>query len=159
MGVSLGAIYANPVVSRLVKANFISLRKLPYLFFQLITCKFCKSKGIFCISQPNPRQYNIGTRISQSAQSRCDSVPETSRQLMAVFRWRRLLTYIKMNIYKKVTVIKLQLQLQIFLIKILAGLPRARAPYSWNMVTLFSFGCHVIDRTYVSTRLQIVRAG
>ena len=38
-----------------------------------------------------------------------------------------------------------------------------RAPYSWNMVNLFSFGCHVIDRayvrTYVRTRLQIVRVG
>ena len=31
-----------------------------------------------------------------------------------------------------------------------------RAPYSWNMVNLFSFGCHVIDRAYVRTRLQIV---
>ena len=26
-----------------------------------------------------------------------------------------------------------------------------RAPYSWNMVNLFSFGCHVIDRAYVRT--------
>ena len=26
-----------------------------------------------------------------------------------------------------------------------------RAPYSWNMVNLFSFGCHVIDRAYAST--------
>ena len=38
-----------------------------------------------------------------------------------------------------------------------------RAPYSWNMVNLFSFGCHVIDRayvrTYLRTRLQIVRVG
>ena len=42
-----------------------------------------------------------------------------------------------------------------------------RAPYSWDMVNLFSFGCHVIDRayvrtclrTYVRTRLQIVRVG
>ena len=51
---------------------------------------------------------------------------------------------------------------------IIAGLPRAkrawsRAPYSWNMVNLFSFGCHVTDRayvrTYVRTRLQIVRVG
>ena len=25
------------------------------------------------------------------------------------------------------------------------------APYSWNMVILFSFGCHVIDRVYAST--------
>ena len=36
-----------------------------------------------------------------------------------------------------------------------------RAPFSWNMVNLFSFGCHAIDRAYVSTyvrtRLQIVR--
>ena len=37
---------------------------------------------------------------------------------------------------------------------IIAGLPRAkrtwdRAPYSWNMVNLFSFGCHVTDRAYV----------
>ena len=24
-----------------------------------------------------------------------------------------------------------------------------RAPYPWNMVNLFSFGCHVIDRAYV----------
>ena len=24
-----------------------------------------------------------------------------------------------------------------------------RAPYSWNMVNLFSFDCHVIDRAYV----------
>ena len=24
-----------------------------------------------------------------------------------------------------------------------------RTPYSWNMVNLFSFGCHVIDRAYV----------
>ena len=38
-----------------------------------------------------------------------------------------------------------------------------RAPYSLNMVNLFSFGCHVTDRayvrTYVRTRLQIVRVG
>ena len=39
---------------------------------------------------------------------------------------------------------------------IIAGLPRAkrawdRAPYSWHMVNLFSFGCHVIDRAYVRT--------
>ena len=42
-----------------------------------------------------------------------------------------------------------------------------RAPYSWNMVNLFSLGCHVTDRayvrtyirTYVRTRLQIVRVG
>ena len=26
-----------------------------------------------------------------------------------------------------------------------------RALYSWNMVNLFSFGCHVIDRAYAST--------
>ena len=26
-----------------------------------------------------------------------------------------------------------------------------RAPYPWNMVNLFSFGCHVIDRAYVRT--------
>ena len=42
---------------------------------------------------------------------------------------------------------------------ILAGLPRAkrawdRAPYSWNMVNLFSFGCHVIDRAYVRTYVR-----
>ena len=34
-----------------------------------------------------------------------------------------------------------------------------RAPYPWNMVNLFSFGCHVIDRAYVLTRLQIVWMG
>ena len=34
--------------------------------------------------------------------------------------------------------------------KILAGLPR-EAPYPWNMVNLFSCGCHVIDRAYVRT--------
>ena len=38
-----------------------------------------------------------------------------------------------------------------------------RAPYSWNMVNLFSLGFHVTDRayvrTYVRTRLQIVRVG
>ena len=42
-----------------------------------------------------------------------------------------------------------------------------RAPYPWNTVNLFSFGCHVIDRayvrtyvhTYVRTRLQIVWVG
>ena len=33
----------------------------------------------------------------------------------------------------------------------------ARAPYSWNMVNLFSFSCHVIDRAYVRTRLRNVR--
>ena len=38
----------------------------------------------------------------------------------------------------------------------IAGLPRAkgawdRARYSWNMVNLFLFGCHVIDRAYVRT--------
>ena len=48
-----------------------------------------------------------------------------------------------------------------------SGAPRCakhawdRAPYSWNMVNLFSFGCHVIYRaylrTYIRTRLQIVR--
>ena len=34
-----------------------------------------------------------------------------------------------------------------------------RAPYSWNMVNVFSLGCHVTDRAYVRTRLQIVRVG
>ena len=39
---------------------------------------------------------------------------------------------------------------------ILAKLPRALsawdiAPYSWNTVNLFSFGCHVTDRAYAST--------
>ena len=38
----------------------------------------------------------------------------------------------------------------------IAGLPRAkrawdRAPYSWNIVNLYSFGCDVIDRAYAST--------
>ena len=28
---------------------------------------------------------------------------------------------------------------------------KSRAPYSWNMVNLFSCGCHVIDRAYVRT--------
>ena len=38
-----------------------------------------------------------------------------------------------------------------------SGAPRARsargtrAPYSWNMVNLFLFGCHVTERTYAST--------
>ena len=36
---------------------------------------------------------------------------------------------------------------------------RDRAPYSWNMVNLFSFGCHMIDQAYVRTRLQIVWVG
>ena len=50
-------------------------------------------------------------------------------------------------------------------VKIKAGLPRAkrawdRAPYPKIMVNLFSFGCHVIaERTYVRTRLRIVRVG
>ena len=34
-----------------------------------------------------------------------------------------------------------------------------KAPYSKNMVNLFLFGCHVIDRAYVRTRLQIVWVG
>ena len=34
-----------------------------------------------------------------------------------------------------------------------------RAPYSWNLVNLFLFGCHVIDRAYIRMRLQIVRVG
>ena len=47
---------------------------------------------------------------------------------------------------------------------IIAGLPRAlRAPYPWNIVNLFSFGCHMTDqayvRTYIRKRLQIVRVG
>ena len=29
-----------------------------------------------------------------------------------------------------------------------------RAPYSWNMVNLVSFGCHVIDRAYVRTYIR-----
>ena len=29
-----------------------------------------------------------------------------------------------------------------------------RAPYSWNMVNLFSFGCHVTDRAYVRTSVR-----
>ena len=29
-----------------------------------------------------------------------------------------------------------------------------RAAYSWNMVNLFSFGCHVIDRAYVRTYVR-----
>ena len=32
-----------------------------------------------------------------------------------------------------------------------------RTPSSWNLVNLFSLGCHVIDQAY--TRLQIVRVG
>ena len=32
-----------------------------------------------------------------------------------------------------------------------------RAPYSWNMVNLFSFGCHVIDRAYVRTYVRVYR--
>ena len=36
-------------------------------------------------------------------------------------------------------------------VDISAGLPRARAPYSWNMVNLFLFGCHVTEHTYTST--------
>ena len=40
---------------------------------------------------------------------------------------------------------------------------RLIAAYSWYMVNLFSFGCHVTDRayvrTYVRTRLQIARVG
>ena len=32
-----------------------------------------------------------------------------------------------------------------------------RAPYSWNMVKLFSFGCHVIDRAYVRTYVRVYR--
>ena len=43
---------------------------------------------------------------------------------------------------------------------IIAGLPRARsawdrAPYPWNMVNLFSFGYHVIDRAYVRTYVRV----
>ena len=30
-----------------------------------------------------------------------------------------------------------------------------RAPYSWNMVILFSFGCHVIDQAYVRTYVRV----
>ena len=41
------------------------------------------------------------------------------------------------------------------LTKVNSGAPAKRAwdraPYSWNMVNLFSFGCHVIDRAYVRT--------
>ena len=29
-----------------------------------------------------------------------------------------------------------------------------RAPYSWNMVNLFLFGCHVTDRAYVRTYVR-----
>ena len=32
-----------------------------------------------------------------------------------------------------------------------------RAPYSWNMVNLFSFGSHVIDRAYVRTYVRVYR--
>ena len=32
-----------------------------------------------------------------------------------------------------------------------------RALYSWNMVYLFSFGCHVIDRAYVRTYVRVYR--
>ena len=32
-----------------------------------------------------------------------------------------------------------------------------RAPYSWNMVNLFSFGCHVTDRAYVRTYVRVYR--
>ena len=42
---------------------------------------------------------------------------------------------------------------------LIAGLPRARsalwrAAYSWNMVNLFSFGCHVIERAYARTYIH-----
>ena len=32
-----------------------------------------------------------------------------------------------------------------------------RAPYSWNMVNLFSFGCHVIDGAYVHMYVRVYR--
>ena len=32
-----------------------------------------------------------------------------------------------------------------------------RAPYPWNMVNLFSFGCHVIDRAYGRTYVRVYR--
>ena len=34
---------------------------------------------------------------------------------------------------------------------LIAGRAWDRAPYSWNMVNLFLFGCHVTERTYAST--------
>ena len=32
-----------------------------------------------------------------------------------------------------------------------------RAPYSWNMVYFFSFGCHEIDRAYVRAYVRVYR--
>ena len=50
------------------------------------------------------------------------------------------------------------IKLIMFTYELVAGLPRVlrasswdRAPYSWNMVNLFLFGCHVTERTYAST--------
>ena len=33
----------------------------------------------------------------------------------------------------------------------------SQAPYSWNMVNLFSFGCHVINRSYLRTYVRVYR--
>ena len=65
----------------------------------------------------------------------CQTVPCSFRQLMTC-HWVYLLTYI-----------------------LIAGRPRARdrAPYSWNMVNLFSLGCHVTDRAYVRTYVRVYR--
>ena len=41
--------------------------------------------------------------------------------------------------------------LVIKLLLLLASRAWDRAPYSWNMVNLFLFGCHVTERTYAST--------
>ena len=38
-------------------------------------------------------------------------------------------------------------------------IPEILTKWKAPMVNLFSFGCHVIDRAYVRTRLQIVRVG
>ena len=60
--------------------------------------------------------------------------------------------------------VNFHLLISISKIWLMAGLPgvrSARGTEPWNMVNLFSFGCHVVDRaylrTYIRMRLQIVR--
>ena len=74
---------------------------------------------------------------------------------MQSFKKNLIVEQFQGNYLKYVFIMYLLITIQTdFGVCILAGLPRAsraweRAPYSWNKVNLFSFGCHLIDRAYV----------
>ena len=131
---------------------------------------FLESKGLCCLTMSFKTKWLWLTLIHTSKEW---SYYILSHQQMIRIYWQLFLRHTNYNscsptnmTWLKCSALEIQ---RIFNEYHVSGAParakRAwdRAPYSWNMVNLFSFGCHVIDRayvrTYVRTRLQIVRVG